>query len=165
MSTLSTSHAKSLAEVYANVAIRARAVDTFADVQASPDMLSCTAKGSAEPAFYRLIADAGHLWIALVMDNRWQSQSIEQTLMHTGDKLPDLLEEEFANLDMPGTRPPVDHFRDAAKLFTFRSKVATLDEVARDPVATAKRAWNYLLAYEATFHQLGDMDGGDGDEE
>lgn len=161
---LSTSHAKALAEVYANVALRARAVETFGEIDASPEMLSCAAKGSAEPAFYRLFADAGHLWVALVMDNRWQSQSIEQTLMHTGDKLADLLEEEFADLDMPGTRPQVDHFRDAAKLFTFRSKVATLDEVERDPVAAAKLAWNYLLAYEATFHQLGDMEGGGDDE-
>lgn len=162
--SLTTSHAKALAEVYANVALRAQGVDTFGEVEASPEMLSCAAKGSAEPAFYRLFADAGHLWVALVMDNRWQSQSIEQTLMHTGDKLPDLLEEEFANLDMPGMRPQVDHFRDAAKLFTFRSKVATLDEVERDPVAAAKRAWTFLLAYEATFHQLGDMEGGDEEE-
>lgn len=159
--SLSTSHAKALAEVYANVALRVRAADAFAEVEPSPQMLSCTAKGSAEPAFYRLFADVGHLWVALVMDNRWQSQSIEQTLMHTGDKLPDLLEEEFANLDMPGTRPQVDHFRDAAKLFTFRSKILTLDEVERDPVAAAKLASNYLIAYEATFHQLGDMEGGE----
>lgn len=154
-------HAKALAEVYANVAIRAHASDQFSQVAATPDVLSCEAKGSAEPAYYRLLADAGHLWIALVMDNRWQSQSIEQTLVHSGDKLPDLLEEEFANLDMPGTRPPVEHFRDESKLYTFRSKIASLDEVDRDPIAAAKLAWAYLSAYEATFRQLGDMEGGD----
>ncbi len=153
---------KAFSDLLAQVAIKAAAAAVFGTIETKPNRLSCQAIASAEPAFYRLLADASHLWVALVTDNRWLSGSIEQQLTHTGDKLPDLLEEEFADLDMPGTRPAVEHFRDEAKFFTFRSKVLSLadaeTEMQLNPLAVVTKVATYLLAYEMCFRRLGDME-------
>jgi hypothetical protein len=152
-----------IAAAFAAIARDPAVVAAFGDITTSDSLLSCAAKAAAEPAFYRLFIDNDTVYVALVTDNRWLSQSIEQDLMHTGDKLPDLLEEELANLDMPGIRPAVEHFRDQAKLFTFRSKILPAADLATNPTAI-NTCRTFLLAYDACFQNLGDMTAGDDDE-
>jgi hypothetical protein len=137
-----------------DVAAPASAAGVFGGVEERGGVLVCRAKASAAPASYRLGAEGGTLWVSLVTADRWLSESIEADLMHTGDKLEDLLEEEFAELGRPGERPRVEHFRSDDMLFTFRSEV---------PSADAETAATYLLAYEACFRRLGDMETGRGE--
>lgn len=118
-------------------------------------MLVCEAKGSAEPAEYRVWAESGSVWVSLVTENRWLSESIESELMHTGDKLEELLEDEMVDLGYNGPTPTFEHFRSPDKLFTFRTPAcAVSDEYDR---ATAEAVRLTLLGYEACFRQLGDM--------
>lgn len=119
----------------------------------SPRPWGLEAAAAGADAFYRIRNEADGTWIALVTSDRWLSQSIEQQLVHTGDKLEDLLEEELIDLDSPVTRLKVEHFRDEEKFFTFRSKVP----VGSDPVSIAI----LLRGYEACFRRLGDMEGGE----
>jgi hypothetical protein len=142
----------SVGAVLKRVAARAEEAGVFGSVEERDGRLVCTAKASAAPASFRLGLDGGKLWVSLVTADRWLSQSIEADLVHTGDKMTDLLEEEFAELGRPGERPPVEHFRSDDLLFTFRSAVPTSD---------AETAALYLLAYEACFRRLGDMEAGD----
>jgi hypothetical protein len=142
----------SVGGVLKEVAARAGAAGVFGAVEERDGKLVCTAKASSAPASFRLgVEHDGGLWVSLVTADRWLSQSIEADLVHTGDKLPDLLEEEFAELGRPGERPRVEHFRSDDLLFTFRSPV---------PTADADAAAAYLLAYEACFRRLGDMEAG-----
>lgn len=132
--------------------IKAKAVQAgvFGPVQIKNNRLVCAAAGSAEPADYRVFEDAeGGVWVELVTANRWLSESIETDLVHTGDKLNELLDEELAELDWVGEASTFEHFRSDDMLFTFRSKV---------PDPTPERVATWLLAYEACFRQLGDMD-------
>lgn len=112
--------------------------------------LTCAAANSAEPAEYRLDVQQGRLWVSLVTANRWLSESIETDLLHTGDKLDELIEEELDELgfDIKAARVTFEHFRSDDKLFTFRSPIP----------AEADAATKWLLAYEACFRRLGDMD-------
>jgi len=103
-------------------------------------------------AAYRIRREGEDVWVSLVTADRWLSQSIEQQLVHTGDKLDELLEEELVDLDSPVNRLKVEHFRDDEKLFTFRSKVPAGADAALMVVL--------LRGYEACFRRLGDMDGG-----
>ena len=134
---------------------RAEKAGVFGGVELRDGRLVCRAKASAEPASYRLGLEDRRLWVSLVTADRWLSESIEADLMHTGDKLEDLLEEEFAELGRPGVRPRVEHFRSDDLLFTFRSEVPR-SAVGYDTETGAA----YLLAYEACFRRLGDMEAG-----
>ena len=78
----------------AAVAARATAEGVFGPVRVEATALSCDALASAEPAEFRLFADGGKVWVALLTADRWLSQSIEADLVHTGDKIDELIEEE-----------------------------------------------------------------------
>ena len=75
--------------------------------------------------------------------------------MHTGDKLEELIEEELIEHGIEGVRPTFEHFRSDDMLFTFRTAIDTDDP---------NIALNWLLAYEACFRNLGDMDSSGDDE-
>ena len=130
------------------------------ELRKSPPMLVCAAKNSAEPAEYRLFEEDGKLWVSLVTDNRWLSQSIEAHLVNTGDKLEELLDEELYDVGYEGATLSFEHFRSPDKLYTFRSSLP----FASDTPDAAGIAAKCLLAYEACFRRLGDMDAGDEDE-
>lgn len=138
---------------------RARASGVFGDCQVEGDRLSCEAKASAEPAFYRVEFEDGRLYVSLVTENRWLSESIESELMHSGDDLVELLDEELAELGYEGDTPSYEHYRSEDMLFTFRSEVP-----GSGGSFDAELVGTMLLGYEATFRQLGDMeDSGDDD--
>jgi hypothetical protein len=152
-----------VAKLYAAVAERARGAGVFGDVGVDAGMVRCQAKDSAEPAEYRLLVDAGKLWVALVTPHRWLSQSIEADLVHTGDKIEELVEEELVNLGWkapPPPRLPFEHFRDEHKLYTFRTPLP-VDLSRADAPETIDRVALALLAYEAAFRPLGDMEADD----
>lgn len=130
------------------------------EMKKNPPMLVAAALNSAEPSEYRLFEDAGKLWVALVTDNRWLSQSIEAHLVNTGDKLEELLDEELYDVGYEGAPLTFEHFRDAGKLYTFRSPLP----IGADAHDAAGIAAKCLLAYEACFRRLGDMDASDEDE-
>lgn len=81
--------------------------------------------------------------------------------MHHGDPIEELVEEELVELSSEprGTRrdraaierPTVQHFRSDDLLYTFRTPLAG------DP-PSADEATRYLLAYEAAFRELGDVE-------
>jgi hypothetical protein len=140
-------------------AARCREPGVFAAVSVSGGRLECAAKESAAPAFYRLDFDGSKLWVSLVTADRWLSQSIEADLVHTGDKLEDLIGEELADLDYTGAAPGFEHFRSEDKLFTFRS-VVPVAVGALGEAKSGETAATFVLAYEACFRRLGDMAAG-----
>lgn len=139
--------------VLRGVAEGARHAGVFAEVQESATRVQCTAKNCPEPAWYRVESQADGLWVSLVTPHRYLSQSIEADLVHTGDKLQELVSDELLNLGFDGFAPAVEHFRSPDMLFTFRSHIPARAEEAN----AAKTCLTFLLAYEACFRCLGDM--------
>lgn len=149
--------------------VRRRAADSgqFASVEAEGGALRCAARDSGAPAAYRVFAEGGRVWVALETPDRYLSQSIEQDLVHTGDKLEEVFDEELADVALrlglrgalpPAKSPKFEHFRDERKRFTFRMPVAL---AGLGEAAAADRALLCLLACEQTFRPLGDMEAGD----
>jgi hypothetical protein len=68
------------------------------------------------------------------------------------DTAEELVDDELVNLDFPHRCPQVKHYRDDAKVYVFRSRVP-LEGIADETTGVA----TYLLAFEAAFAQLGDM--------
>lgn len=151
---------RELLELMDRVRQNAQEAGVFGTCAIHDGMLVCSAVGSAEEAFYRLELDGDRLWVSLVMADRWQSGSIEGDLMHLGDKLEDLIQEELLDLECHKGPLPFEHFRSQDMLFTFRSPVPIELAKANEP-ESIETATACLLAYEACFSKLGDMAGGD----
>jgi hypothetical protein len=104
------------------------------------------------------------VWVSLVTAARYLSQSIEQTLVHSGDKAGDLLRDELIDVGLLGSHdepmPIVEHFRSPPpeKLYTFRTPLVIAPE-ALGHADGQDVALKTLLAYRATFDELGGMGG------
>lgn len=145
------------AEFLEAVASQARACGVFGDVSVERGRVACRVKGCEAPAWFRVEPADGRLWVSFVTPDRWLSESIESDLMHTGDKLEELIEEELVDLGMDArghAAVSFQHYRSDDKLFTFRSPL---------PSGAVQEAVLWLRAYEACFRNLGDV-GGDKDE-
>lgn len=155
-----------LTKLLQEVAERATRAGVFGAVRVEGERLSARAAASAAPAAYRIDLQDGRLFVSLVTADRWLSGSIELDLVHTGDKLPDLIEEELAELDCPG-KVSFEHFRSEDKLFTFRTPLpvdpAKMGSGA-ERQAALELCTKYLLAYEACFRNLGDMNAGESED-
>lgn len=151
-----------LQEFLAAVAQRAKAAGVFASVNVQPNAVVCEAKASAAAAQYRLTIEKEHAYVELTTADRWLSHSIEADLLNTGDKLEELIDEELVELGASAMHAKVEHFRNDAKLFVFRSRLplgkgGPLPLEGPNSVEMASRA---LRAYEACFAALGDMSAG-----
>lgn len=136
----------------AALADRAKEFGVFASAAVEGDRLVCAARDVG--AEYRVdVASDGVLWVSLVTPDRWLSESIETELLHTGDKIEELIEDELVDLGYDGGPLKVEHFRSEDLLFTFRSPTPAGGDAALTMTC--------LLAYEACFRQLGDMAGED----
>ncbi|MEM9373322.1 MAG: hypothetical protein AAGA55_06740 [Planctomycetota bacterium] len=144
-----------VADVLGQVARIAESSGRFGAVRVEGGVLKCAALESAEPADYRITPDdQAVFWVELVTEDRWLSGSIEGELVHSGDKINELVDEELADLGWEGDPSSFEHFRSEDMLYTFRSRIPT-----SDPDGIAR----WLLAYELVFGELGDMAGGDDD--
>ena len=145
--------------LYEEVGDRARDAGVFGKVRRTDEMLKCAAKNCESEAMYYVWADPdGHevVYVGLTTPDRWLSESIEADLMHQGDDLEELLEEELFDQGFE-TRLPVEHFRDDKKLYTFRSPIILASDQKPDAPEVIDQATQALLAYEACFRELGDM--------
>ena len=129
----------------------------FASIELLADRLRCHAKDCPEPAWYELAEVGGSLVVRFATPDRWLSESIETDLMHFGDPIEELIEEELAELGWRGKMATVKHFRDDDRLYTFENAVPAAADGSADKVAAEK----FLFAYEAAFRALGDVGGGD----
>jgi hypothetical protein len=148
--------------MWTQIAKAAEDAGVFARVRVVGERVECEAKDAAAPAFYRVDVQQGKVCVSLVTPDRWLSQSIEQDLVHTGDKLADLIDEELAELGHPPVAKrsiKVEHYRSDDKLYTFKTPVSPVEQAAAPEVA--RSIGLHLLAYEAAFRELGDMPGGD----
>jgi hypothetical protein len=131
--------------------------DAFSRVEIDIDhgRLACQARGPESEATYRVDWTPDGWIISLVTPDRWLSESIEAELVHTGDSIEELLEEELIDLGCDPDVVRVEHYRSDDMLYTFRTPMTQASEI--DDVCT------WLLAYEATFRVLGDMTAEDED--
>jgi hypothetical protein len=153
-----------LPPILEKIATTARDQGVFASVEAKETDLHCAAKDCESEAGYRIGLDDGRLWVSFVTPDRWLSESVEADLMHTGDKLEELIEEELVDLEIEVSQPIVcEHYRSDDRVFTFRTPVPV--ELEKTEAAEIARVSSgYLLAYEACFRELGDVVADDEDD-
>lgn len=59
------------------------------------------------------------LRVGVVTDDRWKSEEIEQGVQDSGDTMDEFLELGFADAGLDWDEPPVEHYRDQGKWFSF----------------------------------------------
>lgn len=127
----------------------------FASVELTGEALRCTARGAAADAWYLLERDCDGWAVSLLTPDRWLSESIEGDMLEGRDTAEELIDDELVELGFNGKAEQVKHFRDDAKVYVFRSRVP--GAAATATAAEAPHAATYLLAFEAAFANLGDM--------
>ena len=140
-----------------SLAQRVRTHDVFGDVRVLDGRLRCDARDAAAPAWYAVESDGRDWVVSLSTADRWLSESIETDLLHFGDPLEELIEEELVELGGEGPVPAPKHYRAEDRTYVFRNTVT----VSTDRERSLERVALWLLAYEAAFRNLGDMAGGD----
>ncbi len=151
-------------KVLARVADAARAAGVFGEVVAGSTRVDCAASNAPADARYRVECGPDGTYLSFLTPDRWLSHSIEADLMNTGDDLSELLEEELVELGWRGgARLEFEHFRDDDRLFAFRARLPD-DTAARAGTERAEDLRIGLLALEACFRRLGDVDAGSGED-
>ncbi len=132
------------------IATKLTAADVLDQIQVTAQGVNARAREVEENAFYRVIFEEGILYVGLYIEDRWLSESIETDLLHCGDTITELLEEEMVELDLD-FKLPIQHFRNEKLEYVFRSPITEADQRNPETLATI------LLSYNACFEQLGDM--------
>jgi len=89
--------------------------------------------------------------VGIVTDDRWKSEEIEQGVQDSGDTMEEFLELGFSDAGLDWDEPPVEHYREQGKWYSFITPVelASLDELAaqklRDKVL--RMINGYLISY------------------
>ncbi len=145
---------------------QAEEAGVFGEVALVAGVLRCRARDAAADAWYELAPASGGVTVRMATPDRWLSESIEADLMHNGDPIEELVEDELVELGhdprRDGAMPTIRHFRSDDRLYTFENVVPCAEALASgDLERAAAMASRYLLAYEAAFRELGDMSGAD----
>ena len=131
----------------------ARDADVFEEMTIQSDSdahrLVAVARGAAAEALYCLESRNGSWHVMMSTKDHWLSESIEAEVMHHGDSLEELIEEELIDLGLDDVEVRMQHYRDDDFRYVFKSPITT---GATDTVIAT-----WLLGYEAAFKQLGDM--------
>jgi hypothetical protein len=131
----------------------AAAKDVFDGVSFDGTTLECRARGAAAEATYTVSSGTQGLCVTLSTPDRWLSESIESDLVHYGDPIEELVEEELVDLGWTEGCGRIRHFRDDAMRYVFTCELPLTGDTDSDVRAGAC----LLLAFEAAFRQLGDM--------
>ncbi len=147
--------------LYEEVGDRVRKEAVFAKVRRTDDMLRCKARlVKSEATYFAEVNDAHDtVYVGLATPDRWLSESIEADLLFKGDKIEELLEEELVDRGIEEPPARVEHFRNDARQYVFRSPLPKPANAKLDSEIMIDRVTRTLLAYEAAFRQLGDMTG------
>ena len=146
-----------MANRFENIQSRLVAEKRFASVEYAEGIYRCQALEVESPAFYIIEPLDTGFAVMFATPDRWLNESIEADLVHTGDDIAELIEEEYLEADdsvEQVERPVVKHYRSDDLLYTFRSEFIDPGAEGEDDLACA-----WLLAYEAAFSELGDMGG------
>jgi len=136
--------------------------DAFLAVELDGDLLTARFSDDSVDASFCLEWTEGGLEVSMKTPDRWLSQSVEATLMNSGDSLEELIDEELVELGCDEGPLPIKHFRDEDRVYVFVSPVPLeIDDAGSE--ASAQTALACLLAYERAFAPLGDFAGGDED--
>ena len=106
-------------------------------------------------AAFRLDPGEGGLEVSMKTPDRWLSQSVEATLVNSGDAIEELIDEELVELGCEDGPLPLKHFRDEQMRYVFVSPAPA--------GATPETLLACLRAYERAFAPLGDFAGEDDD--
>jgi hypothetical protein len=143
-----------MSELLQNVLRSALDSGKFAEARIDGARLRCRAREAAAEAWFTVEREGDAWAVGLETPDRWLSESIEGDMLEGRDSAEELVDDELVEVNFPNRCGKVRHFRDDAKVYVFRTAVP-LSGVP-DPAAGVL---TFLLAFEAAFAQLGDMQG------
>lgn len=147
-----------MSELLQNVLRSALDSGRFAEARIDGARLRCRARDAAAEAWFTVEREGDAWAVGLETPDRWLSESIEGDMLEGRDSAEELVDDELVEVGFPHRCGKVRHFRDDAKVYVFRTPVP-LGELPDQAAGVA----TFLMAFEAAFSQLGDMQGSDGE--
>ncbi len=139
------------------LATRLKAHDRFDSAERKGHLVTAHATGTPEEAQFCVEVDDAGVWFTWATENRYLSQSIEASLMFSGDDLDDMVDEEIVDTGWNlGKLVPNTHCRDEDMRFVFRWKTP-IGPKAIDAKDHAPHFANALAGVVEAFVELGDM--------
>ncbi|HCD33655.1 MAG TPA: hypothetical protein DER01_14695 [Phycisphaerales bacterium] len=149
----------SIESLFKQVSDAIKAKHAFASVDVQEELIVCQAKAQdpETQAFYKLcVGESDDLQIGIFTLDRWLSESIEADLVEHKDDIEELLYDEMYELGLEKGLG-VFHFRDEDLQYVFRSQIPLPKDKPIDGPEFVEYVTKVVLAYEATFSQLGDL--------
>lgn len=117
------------------VAERLKDDETFGEPQADDraDGSTLTTRWPISESLYLEVTVRPHIpqvRIGVVTDDRWKSEELEQSVEDSGDSMEEFLELGFDEAGLEWEEPPVEHYRDQGKWFSFMTPL-DLDRVSQ----------------------------------
>lgn len=137
------------------VAEKARESGAFSSVELDGEGLCARFIETDVDAAFRLDPGEAGIDVSMKTPDRWLSQSVEATLVNSGDSIEELIDEELVELGCDDGPLPMKHFRDEQMRYVFVSPAPS--------GASADTLLACLLAYERAFAPLGDFAGDEDD--
>jgi len=137
------------------IAEQARATGEFSSVALDEEGLAARFIDTDVDAAFRVDPCEGGFEVSMKTPDRWLSQSVEATLMNSGDSIEELIDEELVELGCEDGPLTLKHFRDEKMRYVFVSPAPG--------GAGAETLLACLRAYERAFAPLGDFAGEDDD--
>lgn len=146
--------------LFEKVGALATASGAFSAVDVVEGAVVCRFGDEDVDAEFRLDWDGAGFAVSMMTPDRWLSQSVEATLMNSGDSLEDLIDEEMVELGCDAGPLSMKHFRDEKKRYVFVSPVPiSVGDAGTDESAATGLAC--VRGYERAFAELGDFVAGD----
>jgi hypothetical protein len=92
--------------------------------------------------------------IGVVTDDRWKSEEIEQAVQDSGDTMDEFLELGLSDAGLDWEAPPVEHYRDQGKWFSFITplEIDTIEKLADD--AVREKVIQVIKGYSLSYGKL-----------
>jgi len=89
--------------------------------------------------------------VGIVTEDRWKSEEIEDAIETSGDNMSEYLEVALAEAGLDWSDPPVEHYRDQGRWFSFVTPIelSQIQQLADDQLRT--RVLQLIEAYTASY--------------
>lgn len=92
--------------------------------------------------------------VGIVTDDRWKSEEIEQAVQDSGDTMNEFLELGLADAGLDWEEPPVEHYRDQGRWFSFVTPLEIDTIEALDDPAFREKVLKVINGYCLSYGKL-----------
>ncbi|HRX84782.1 MAG TPA: hypothetical protein P5572_07170 [Phycisphaerae bacterium] len=92
--------------------------------------------------------------VGVVTEDRWKSEEIEQAIEDSGDNMSEYLEVALAEVELDWVDPPVEHYRDQGRWYSFVTPIDLTRLAELSDAAVQKKVLQLIDGYVNSYGSL-----------